>query len=54
MMGFGIRTPEDIAPVRDIIDGVVVGSHLIRFLEQKGYDAGALKEFCSSFKKNLQ
>ena len=27
MMGFGIRTAEDVRPMKEIIDGAIVGSH---------------------------
>ena len=53
MMGFGIRTPEDIAPMRDIIDGAIVGSHFIQLLEQSDYSSSAAKEYCSNFKQNI-
>lgn len=53
MMGFGIRTPKDIEPMKDIIDGVIVGSHFIRLLEENNYDIEAAKEYCSSFKRDL-
>lgn len=53
MMGFGIRTPEDIEPMKDIIDGVIVGSHFIRLLEENNYSVDAAKEYCSNFKKSL-
>lgn len=53
MMGFGIRTPKDIEHMKDIIDGVIVGSHFIRLLEENNYDIEAAKEYCSSFKRDL-
>ncbi len=53
MMGFGIRTPEDIAPMKEIIDGAIVGSHFIRLLEQSDYSTKAAKEYCSNFKQNI-
>lgn len=53
MMGFGIRTPEDVAPMKDIIDGAIVGSYFIRLLEDSGYDMNAVKEYCMSFKAGL-
>lgn len=53
MMGFGIRTPEDIALMKDIIDGAIVGSHFIRLLEDNGYDLDTVKEYCMSFKAGL-
>lgn len=53
MMGFGIRTPEDIAPMKDIIDGAIVGSRLIQLLEQSGYSTKTAKEYCSNFKQDI-
>lgn len=53
MMGFGIRTPKDIEPMKDIIDGAIVGSHFIRLLEENNYDIEVVKEYCSSFKRDL-
>lgn len=53
MMGFGIRTPEDIKPFTDIIDGAIVGSHFINILEQCGYDEKKAAEYVREFKKGL-
>lgn len=54
MMGFGIRTPKDIEPMKDIIDGAIVGSHFIRLLEENQYDCEAAKKYCKEFKSNLK
>ena len=32
-LGFGISTPEQVAAAAEVADGVVVGSALVRFLE---------------------
>jgi tryptophan synthase alpha chain len=40
-VGFGISTPEQAARVGACADGVVVGSALVRALEEEGIDAGA-------------
>ncbi|MCM1258185.1 MAG: tryptophan synthase subunit alpha [Roseburia sp.] len=53
MMGFGIRTPEDIVPMRDIIDGAIVGSHFIKLLEANQYAPEAAAEYCKNFKANF-
>lgn len=53
MMGFGIRTAKDVEPVKDYIDGAIVGSHFIRLLEESGFDIGTVKEYCSTFKREL-
>ena len=37
-VGFGISTPEQVAAVGEIADGVVVGSSLVRLIEEKGGD----------------
>ena len=37
-VGFGISTPEQVAAVGDIADGVVVGSALVRLVEEGGPD----------------
>ena len=39
-VGFGISTPEDAATVAEFADAVVVGSAIIRELEQQGNEAG--------------
>lgn len=53
MMGFGIRTASDVEPMKDIIDGAIVGSHFIRLMEESGYDAETVREYCGSFKRKL-
>ena len=37
-VGFGISTPEQAAAVASVADGVVVGSHLVRLIEEHGAD----------------
>lgn len=37
-VGFGISSPEQVAAVGEIADGVVVGSALVRLIEEKGSD----------------
>ncbi len=53
MMGFGIRTAEDVKPMKDIIDGAIVGSHFISLLKEHDYSAKKAAEYCSTFKKEL-
>jgi tryptophan synthase alpha chain len=53
MMGFGIRTAEDVRPMKDIIDGAIVGSHFITLMREKNFSVDAAKEYCSTFKKEL-
>ncbi len=53
MMGFGIRTAADVAPMKDIIDGCIVGSHFINLMEESGYSTDVAKNYVSTFKKEL-
>lgn len=53
MMGFGIRTPKDVAPMKDIIDGCIVGSHFINLMEESGYSSESAESYCTSFKAEL-
>lgn len=53
MMGFGIKTPEDVKPLLDIIDGAIVGSNLIRLLKKTDYSADAVKAYVSDFKQKI-
>lgn len=53
MMGFGIQTAKDVEPMKDIIDGAIVGSHFINLLEESNYSVEAASEYCSTFKKEL-
>lgn len=41
-VGFGISTPEQVEQVAAVADGVVVGSALVRLIEEKGRDADLL------------
>lgn len=53
MMGFGIRTAKDVAPMRDIIDGVIVGTYFIDLLKKNDFDTEVAKEYIRNFKKEL-
>ena len=53
MMGFGIRTAEDVKPMKDTIDGAIVGSHFIRLMEENDYSTKVAAEYFSTFKKEL-
>lgn len=53
MMGFGIREASDVRPMKDIIDGCIVGSYFIKIMRENGFDAKAAKEYASRFKKEL-
>ena len=53
MMGFGIKTAADVLPLRDEIDGAIVGSAFIRLLEENDFDVNVAKEYVTTFKKEL-
>ena len=53
MMGFGIRTSEDVRPMQEIIDGCIVGSHFIRLMEEHQYEVNVAKEYITTFKKGM-
>lgn len=53
MMGFGIRTAEDVKGLKDTIDGCIVGTHFINIMEESGYDLDVARDYISSFKKSL-
>lgn len=53
MMGFGIRTAADVLPMKDIIDGCIVGSHFINLMEENDYSVDVAKNYVSTFKKEL-
>ncbi len=53
MMGFGIREAADVAPMKDIIDGAIVGSHFINLMRENNFDSKAATEYVTRFKKEL-
>lgn len=53
MMGFGIRSPEDVRPLLDVIDGAIVGSNLIRLLKKTDYSLDAVKAYAADFKQKI-
>jgi tryptophan synthase alpha chain len=53
MVGFGIRTPKDIEPFENIVDGAIVGSNLLRVLEESNYSVEAVEKYVSEFKQEL-
>ena len=51
-VGFGINTPEQASNIGKIADGVIVGSAIVKIIEEHGENASeALKEYVSSMKK---
>ncbi|MCR5785190.1 MAG: tryptophan synthase subunit alpha [Eubacterium sp.] len=53
MMGFGIRTAEDVEPMKDIIDGAIVGSHFINLMKESSFSADKAAEYVREFKAAL-
>lgn len=53
MMGFGIRTAADVAPVKEHIDGAIVGTHFIELLRENNFEAKAAEDYIKNFKKEL-
>lgn len=53
MMGFGIRTAKDVEPMKDVIDGCIVGSHFIKIMEESNYDLNVATEYVETFVKEL-
>lgn len=53
MMGFGIEQAQDVAPMKEIIDGAIVGSHFINLMEASGYAPAAAAKYCGTFKQEL-
>lgn len=53
MMGFGIREASDVKPMKDIIDGCIVGSHFIKLMRENDFKPEAAKEYAARFKKEL-
>ena len=51
-VGFGINTPEQARNIGQIADGVIVGSAIVKIIEEYGENAtNPLKEYVSSMKK---
>lgn len=51
-VGFGISTPQQVAALRGAVDGIVVGSALVRQVEEQG-DAPELLEALESRVREL-
>ena len=54
MMGFGIRGAKDVEPMKDVIDGAIVGSHFINLLRENDFHASAARAYTDTFKKELK
>ena len=44
-VGFGVKTPADVAAIARIADGVVVGSAIVQRIHETGADVGQLRDF---------
>lgn len=53
MMGFEFCSLEDVAPVKNVIDGVVSGSHFVRLMEACRYSPKKAGAYCSAFRQQL-
>ena len=53
MMGFGIKTAADVLPLKDEIDGAIVGSAFIKLLEENDFNVDVAKEYVATFKREL-
>lgn len=53
MMGFGICRAGDVKPMKDIIDGAIVGSYFIQFMQRHNFAPEAAEQYCSTFKQEL-
>ena len=53
MIGFGIRSAADVLPLKEVIDGAIVGSEFIRLMEHSQFDEKAAENFVATFKKEL-
>ncbi len=53
MMGFGIKKPDDVSKYKDSIDGCIVGSAFIQFMEKNNYDLEAIQTYVKEFKQGL-
>lgn len=53
MMGFGIRTAADVEPMKEYIDGAIVGTHFINLMKEADYAPEAAHEYALKFKTEL-
>ncbi len=53
MMGFGIRSAADVEPVKECIDGAIVGSHFITMMKKNNYEQEAIKKYIRDFKERM-
>lgn len=53
MMGFGIREAADVAPMKTVIDGAIIGTHFIEQMQENAYEPEAAYRYCKKFKQEL-
>ena len=53
MMGFGIRTAADVEPLKDVVDGAIVGTAFIKLFEASDFSVQTAKQYVETFKKEL-
>lgn len=54
-IGFGITTPKQVSQIKNYTDGVIVGSALVKLIEEKGEDATKdIKEFVEQMITELE
>ena len=54
-IGFGISTPEQAKKMADLSDGTIVGSAIVKLLEQHGKDAPAvIGDYVKSMKDGMK
>lgn len=53
LMGFGIREAKDVAPMKDVIDGAIVGTHFIELMKEHNFSEQVVTDYCSKFKQEL-
>lgn len=53
MMGFGIRDAKDVEPVKEWIDGAIVGSHFIQLMKENNYNKKVIQEYIRTFKQEM-
>jgi tryptophan synthase alpha chain len=54
-VGFGIHSPEQAAAISAQADGVIVGSAIVRLIEEHGRDAGSvIADYVKNMKKAME
>ena len=52
-VGFGFSKPEDLETVKDVVDGVIVGSAIIKCVDETSQDIASLENLVSKLKNAL-